>query len=51
MSFGRRLARRRLDHAIDPATFVDTALGTWLHNCNAVTLVSLMISRYFPNMR
>src|SRR6476659_3969281 len=26
MSVGRRLARRRLDHAITPATFVATAL-------------------------
>src|SRR6185437_6607497 len=27
MSVGRRLARRRLDHAITPATFVATALA------------------------
>jgi len=27
MSFGRRLARRRPDHAIDPATSADTAPG------------------------
>ena len=31
MSFGRRLARRRLDHAITPATFVATALGNLLY--------------------
>jgi hypothetical protein len=30
MSFGRRLARRRLDHAITPTTFVATALGVEL---------------------
>ena len=29
MSFGRRLARRRLDPAITPATFLDTALAVF----------------------
>ena len=33
MSFGRRLARRRLDPAITPATFLDTALGRRFGPC------------------
>src|SRR5690349_13470860 len=46
MSFGRRLATRRLDHAIDPPTFVVTALDAVESVCEeAVELPHLHLAQ------
>ncbi len=48
MSFGRRLARRRLDHAITPATFVATALAVRVQDAVLAWLVESDAPRCSP---